>query len=296
MRGIPDRKIAVSVPFYNTFIVPLGLILLALTGIGPMISWKKATSSNLRRNFLMPAAAGVAASLAVLVPFVQIGLSNPRGFPFLKTFYSLLCVFASVFVLGTVALEYWKGVRIRMRRGSPNLFSALFRLTNQNRRRYGGYIVHIGVALFYIGALGSNGFQLSERVKLAPGETHQIAGYQLKYAGDPFEKQGPNAVFQGIPIEVSKNGRGAIAQLEPSLGLYDASDTTTYESATLSRLSGDLYIALGAVNEEGTADMQVYYNPLAWVVLWAVPIVMILGGAVCLAERIKYRPAKGAEA
>lgn len=295
-RGIPDRKIAVSEPYYNAFIVPLGLILLALTGIGPMISWKKATGSNLRRNFLLPTAAGLMAALACVVPFVMIGNSSSDSFPLLKTIYSLLCVFASVFVLGTISLEYWKGVRIRLRRGSPNLFSALFQLTNQNRRRYGGYIVHIGVALFYVGALGSNGFQLSERVKLAPGETHQIAGYQLKYAGEPFEKRGPNAVFHGVPIEVSKNGSGPIAELEPSRGEYPGSDTLTYESATLRRLSGDLYIALGAVNEEGKADMQVYYNPLAWIVLWAVPIVMIIGGAVCLAERIKYRPAKGAEA
>ena len=291
-RGMPDREIAVSEPYYNAFIVPLSILLLILTGVGPMISWKKATGSNLRRNFLIPAAAGIAGVLACAVPFILIGRAEPGGFPYLKTAYALLCVFASVFVLGVIALEYFKGARIRLRRGARNLPVALAQLTNQNRRRYGGYIVHFGVVLFYIGTLGSSGFQLSHRVKLAPGETHEIAGYQLAYAGEPFQKRGPNAIFHGVPIEVSRNGSGPIATLEPALGNYDASDSPTYESAVMRRFSGDLYIALGGLTEQGAADMQVFYNPLAWVALWLTPIVIILGGAVCLAERTVYKPLK----
>jgi cytochrome c-type biogenesis protein CcmF len=283
-----ERKIAVSEPFYNTFIVPIGMILLLLTGIGPMIAWKRATPSNLRRNFLVPATAGLVAALVSVYPFYRVGRSDPTGFPVLPTIYAVLCVYASVFVMATVVVELQKGMRVRRRRGAPNAIAALADLVARNKRRYGGYIVHVGIVLFYVGVLGSKGFQVSHRQILRPGETYSIAGYTLD-VGQPFEERGPNATFAGINLTAKRNGKAA-ASLRPARGFYDNNEQPTYEAAILRRFGGDLYIALGELTQDGRADIQIYYNPLAWVVLWLAPLVLIVGTGVCIAERTRERP------
>jgi len=300
VKGIENREIAVTEPYYNTFIVPLGLILLLLTGIGPMISWKKATESNLRRNFQMPTLVGAAAAALSIYPFYRVGSENPDGVPLLKTTYAVLCIFASAFVLATVALEYYKGMRVRMRRGSSGPFRAFIELNLRNKRRYGGYIVHVGMVLFYLGTLGAKGFQVSHRVVLQPGETYQVADYTLTL-GEAFLERGgdagpptppgvkgairaANAQYQGVNVE-AKRSSGDTITLRPALGHYDGHDgPPTYESAILRRGTHDLYIALGEVTQEGMADMQVFYNPFAWVVLILAPTVMLVGSIVCLGE------------
>jgi cytochrome c-type biogenesis protein CcmF len=298
IKGIENREIAVTEPYYNTFIVPLGLLLLLLTGIGPMMSWKKATRSNLRRNFVIPAL--VAASMAALsiFPFYRIGAENLDGVPLLKTTYAVLCIFASSFVLTTVALEYYKGIRVRMSHGSGGPIRALIDLVRRNKRRYGGYIVHVGMVLFYLGTLGAKGFQVSHRVVLSPGESYQVAGYTLTLGAAFLERGGEaataagvqgavrasNAQYHGVNVEARRSG-GDTVTLRPALGYYDGHDgPPTYESAILRRGTHDLYIALGEVTEAGMADMQVFYNPFAWVVLILAPSVMIVGSIVCLGQ------------
>ncbi|MDA1191323.1 MAG: cytochrome c biogenesis protein CcsA, partial [Candidatus Poribacteria bacterium] len=257
-KGIEDRKIAVSEPYYNQFVVPLGLILLFLTGIGPLISWKKATPSNLRRNFLLPAAVGGIAGALSLIPFVMIGQSDPDGVPVLKTVYAALCVYASVFVLTTVVDEFWKGAKVRLKRGASNPLQAFVELVRRNKRRYGGYTVHIGVVLFYLGVLGSKGFQVSHRLILQPGESAEVGGYTLT-VGQPFEERVKNAWYVGSNIAIAKGGK-SLATLKPARGFYDNNEDATYESAILRRWDGDLYIALGEMTEAGQADMQIFYN------------------------------------
>lgn len=311
IRGIENREIAVTEPYYNTFVVPLGLILLLLTGIGPMISWKKATESNLRRNFALPTlVAGAIAALSAY-PFYKVGAEHPDGVPWLKTTYAILCVFASAFVLATVAMEYYKGVRVRMHRGAGGPIRAFIQLNLRNKRRYGGYIVHVGMVLFYLGTLGAKGFQMSERVVLQPGESYEVAGYTLTL-GDPFRERGggdrerapmgvkgatraSNAEYQGVNVLAERDGSPTVT-LQPALGYYDGHDgPPTYESAILRRGTHDLYIALGEVTQAGAADMQVFYNPFAWVVLLLAPAVMLFGSVVCLGESGK-KPKKEASA
>ncbi|MBT3268983.1 cytochrome c biogenesis protein CcsA [Candidatus Poribacteria bacterium] len=308
IKGIENREIAVTEPYYNTFIVPLGLILLLLTGIGPMISWKKATESNLRRNFLAPTLVGGLAAALSVYPFYKVGAAHPDGVPLLKTTYAILCIFASAFVLATVAMEYYKGVRVRMHRGAGGPIRAFIELNLRNKRRYGGYIVHVGMVLFYLGTLGAKGFQMSHRVVLQPGESYQVAGYTLTL-GDQFLERGgesaysaprgvkgairaSNAQYKGVNIEATR-AKGDSVILRPALGIYDGHDgPPTYESAILRRGTHDLYIALGEVTQAGAADMQVFYNPFAWVVLLLAPFVMLVGSLVCLGESGKGRKKK----
>lgn len=289
-----ERKIAVSEPFYNTFIVPMGLLLLLMTGIGPIISWKKATPSNLKRNFLRPTIAGGIGGLVSVYPFYVVGSKNPGGFPTMRTVYAVLCVYASVFVLATVAEEYAKAIRVRLRRGSRSPLRAFWEVTLRNRRRYGGYVVHVGIVLFYVGVLGSKGFQMSHRQILSPGDTFSIAGYTLTYAGKPFQEETRNATQMGIPLEVRRGDR-LVATLKPARGFYlHNEESPTYEAAILRRFGGDLYVALGELGEDGRADLQIFYNPLAWVVLWLSPAVFVAGALLSLTERVPS-PKKAAE-
>jgi len=263
------------------------LILLVMTGIGPLVSWKKATPSNLRRNFLRPAIAGVIAALLVVYPFYLIGSKNPTGFPTARTVYAVLCVYASVFVLATVVEEYVKAIRVRRKRSSQSVLAAFRDVTLRNRRRYGGYIIHVGVVLFYIGVLGSKGFQVSHRQIMSPGDSFSIAGYTLTYQGEPFQERTKNATFFGIPLEV-KRGDRVVTTLKPARGLYvNNEESPTYEAAILRRLGGDLYIALGEITEDNRADLQIFYNPIAWVVLWLSPLVFVIGSVISFTERVR---------
>ncbi|MBM3214807.1 heme lyase CcmF/NrfE family subunit [Candidatus Poribacteria bacterium] len=292
-----ERKIAVSEPFYNTFIVPIGLILMVMTGIGPLISWKKASGSNLKRNFSTPLWVGAVAMLICVYPFYMIGIQEPGGFPWARTIYALLCVWSSVFVLVTVIVEVQKGVRVRLNRGSTGWFSAMWDMTMRNKRRYGGYLIHVGIVLFYLGVLGSKGFQISHRQILAPGDTYEIGGYTLTYAGEPFQERTANSWLVGVPLEVRKGGN-LVTTIKPARGHYDNNeDNPTYEAAILRRPGGDLYAALGEITEDKRADIQFFYNPLAWMVLWFSPLVMVAGGIIALAEKARGREtAEGATA
>ena len=147
VRGI---KITVGPPFYNQVNVPIGLALLALFGIGPVIAWRRATFSNLKKNFLKPLAAAFIAAVAML-PVIPLG-SRVENYTYL-TF--ILCVF----VLACILIEFYKGTVSRMGLHEESVAGALTAMTWRNKRRYGGYIVHIGVVLIFAGIAGSQAYE-----------------------------------------------------------------------------------------------------------------------------------------
>ena len=167
--ALTGNKISVGPPAFRPFIVPLALVLVALSGIGPLIAWRRVTASNLRRNFLLPVLAG----LVCLVVLVVQGVSSP---PFALAMFAL-----GTFVLAAVAQEVVRGTLARraMTRETPPL--ALLRLIRRNRRRYGGYTVHAGVAILLIGVAASSSFQHSNKLTLAPGQSARVDGYAIRY-------------------------------------------------------------------------------------------------------------------
>jgi cytochrome c-type biogenesis protein CcmF len=167
--ALTGNKINVGPPAFRPFIVPLALVLVALSGIGPIIAWRKASASNLRRNFLIPVLSG----LICLVLLLLEGVSSP---PFAVAMFAL-----GAFVLATVVQELVRGAAARraMTREAPPL--ALLRVIRRNRRRYGGYIVHAGVALLLIGVAASSSFEHSSRVTLSPGQSATVDGYAIHY-------------------------------------------------------------------------------------------------------------------
>ena len=136
--AVTNQRITVSAPFFNRWLVPIGLVLLLLTGVGPLLAWRKSTLTNLREEFLFSTVSGLAIG----------GLVIALGVPFWS---SGLCFGFAGFVMGTIIQEFWRGARVRQETTGTDVFTALIGLVGRNKRRYGGYIVHVGIVLLALG-------------------------------------------------------------------------------------------------------------------------------------------------
>lgn len=164
---VRGTKITVGPPYFNAIMVPIGLLLLLLTGIGPIVAWRKTTPEQLKKNFLIPVGVTIFTSILVFV-FVSKAVYVVASFSF------------CAFVLATVVLEYQRGISVRIRTLGEDFLTALLRLVALNRRRYGGYIVHIGIVLLFVGFTGE-AFKTEQEIHLQKGETSSLGRYTLKY-------------------------------------------------------------------------------------------------------------------
>jgi cytochrome c-type biogenesis protein CcmF len=210
--ALTGNKQSLGPPWYDKYTVPLALVLVLLSGIGPVIAWRRATAANARRNFRWPMAAGLVTLLA-LVPFGVAG--RPAAW--------LMFGFGA-FVVGTVAQEFARGVRARRAMTSEAVPAALVTLVRRNRRRYGGYIIHLGMAVMFIGVAASSAFQHARDVRLAPGQTARVGnGYLVRYERatsrlDLAHGTVERLVF-GAQVGLYKDGR-RVATLRPERGYY----------------------------------------------------------------------------
>jgi cytochrome c-type biogenesis protein CcmF len=205
--AITGTKVSVGPPAFVPFVVPLALVLVALAGIGPIISWRRASISNLKRNFTFPVGVGLVTLVAALA------LSSAGSHPFAVAMFSL-----GSFVLATVVQELYRGAAARraITKEAPPL--ALLALIRRNRRRYGGYIVHAGIAVLLIGVAASSSFAHSRDVSLSPGQSTQLAGYTFRYVR-PIAEATPAKLEFGAVLAVSRNGR-RLSTLTTSRGYY----------------------------------------------------------------------------
>jgi cytochrome c-type biogenesis protein CcmF len=198
--AITGTEASVGPPWFDRYIVPLSLALVLLSGIGPVIAWRRATGSNLRRNLLRPAAAGA----AVVVVLVALGVTRSLG---------ALAMFAfGAFTLATVGQELWRGVRARRAMARESVPVALVSLVRRNRRRYGGYLVHAGVAVLFIGVAASSSFQHVRDVRLSPGQSATIGGQTFTYERPIAEiRAAPNGRLEridfGAVLRLQRDGR-----------------------------------------------------------------------------------------
>ena len=168
--AITGTEVSVGPPAFRPFVVPLALIVVGLSGVGPIIAWRRVTVSKLRRSFAFPLVAALVALVVLLfVPGVTSHL------------FAMLMFVAGTFVVASVGQEFYRGTRARqaMTHESPPV--ALGRLVRRNRRRYGGYIVHAGVALALVGVAASTSFQDSRTATIKPGQSVMIHGYRVRY-------------------------------------------------------------------------------------------------------------------
>ncbi|HEU4334402.1 MAG TPA: cytochrome c-type biogenesis CcmF C-terminal domain-containing protein, partial [Candidatus Eisenbacteria bacterium] len=271
--AVTGAKISVSAPFFNRVNVPIGLALLILTGMGPVLSWKRATASALQRNFVIPIVLGVVVTL----------LSLPLG---VKGLYPIVTVFGSAFVLTTVVMEFARGIQARKDVAAGRGAMAVVDLVAKNRRRYGGYVIHVGVVMVFVGVLGSSVFQKEVHRPLRPGESMSIGEYSLTLRGTEQQME-RNASHTRAILDVSKDGR-SMGQSFPSKAMYFKSQQPMTEVALHQTPAEDLYMILGGVNDDGTVSIQAYINPLVSLI-WSGGVVMLLGTLIALSDKMRLR-------
>ena len=264
--AINGEKISVDAPFFNRVNIPIGLFLMLLTGVGPLIAWRKSSVESLKRAFFWPSIAG----MAVVVGLVIMGVRH---------FYALISFALCTFVAVTVVIEFFKGaIAIRGKEGQ-NIFSAMVELTHRNTRRYGGYLVHMGIVFMFIGFTGK-AFDIDNTVELNKGQIVRLGAYQLTI-GDVESGKNENYSWDILNVGVNKNGAD-LGTLRPERRLYFASRQPTSNVAIRRRLNEDLYLNFaGASNDgEGTV-LQSYVFPLVswiWIGYWGV----LIGTIICL--------------
>ena len=279
--AINGEKSSVPEAFFNQVVIIPGLLLLFLTGAGPIVSWKKITANNFQRMFLLPLVIGLIGGALTWGFLVLKGTTSPL--------YSVLCVFASAFVIVAIFAEFYRGAKLRAKRQETSFLNGLNLLIQRNKRRYGGYIIHIGIVILYIGIMGSKGYFLLESKGLRMGESMDVGQFQLTMK-DSFEKEFANYRRTGVIFHVAKNGK-QIGTMEPARHFYyktGQGEQDTIESAIRHFGVNDFYIALGTIPPDvktgGVVNVQAYYNPLISVV-WIGVAVMVLGGIVAIAEK-----------
>ncbi len=250
---VTGERITVGQEFFNLWMVPLGLLLLLLTGIGPLIAWKKATGRNLWQQFLWPVVvmALTVGLLLALVPGVAAMTAVFSGKPVhlggstfhIKIPAALICFGFCAFTMATIVQEFWRGARVRKRNVGGDIVSAMVGLSLRNRRRYGGYVVHVGIVVIFIGFAGHAYHSNIERT-LRPGEYTYFGGY--KFVNEGFETKASNAMQQAIATIGVFDGKSRVHTMKPEKRLYAKSDDgqPTTEVALWRRLQHDVYLVL----------------------------------------------------
>jgi cytochrome c-type biogenesis protein CcmF len=270
-------KISLDADWYNRLMVPIGLFLLLLTGVGPLFAWRRTSIDSLRRNFQIP---GVASLVFVGVLFA-LGIRH---------FYALISFGFCLFVGLTVLFEFVKGGKAIGAKNDMNLLRAMVELTHRNTRRYGGYLVHMGIVLMFIGFTGA-AFNQNEVKEVAAGDTMKIGTYELRMK-DMLQGQTDNYQWHRAVMEVYKNGE-VLGVLEPEKRFYTASRQGTSEVAVRKRINEDLYLNFGGMSDDNKrAVIQAYIFPLvSWI--WIGTLVLIGGTFICLVpSKVKMQYAR----
>ena len=274
--AVRGTKITVGPPFFNRVNVPLGLLLLALTGIGPLIAWRKASAANLRRQFVVPLASGGVTLAALLAAGM-------------RDFYAIMALALAGFVAGTIAQEFYRGVRARHRMHGESVPVAFFRLIGRNRRRYGGYIVHVGILIYFV-AFAGMAFKVEREATLKPGESIELRSpfghtYRFTHVGIS-QYEALNRVVSAATVQVMVDGRPDGLLTSEKRQHVDSFKRPTFEPSTevgiRSGLREDLYLVFaGAVDGTEEAVYRFNINPLVWWV-WFGGFVLAFGGIITM--------------
>jgi len=277
MEALTNEKETIDTPYYLRVEVPIGLFLLFLTGVGPLVAWRKSSLDSLRRAFLVPILIGIAVVAALLA-------SGVRHIAALVSFG--LCAF----VIATILGEFWKGSRSIQLKEKIALPRAAFELTWRNTRRYGGYLVHLGIVAMFIGFTGT-AFNLHETYNMGLGQTIHFGHYDIKLA-NVHDSSNDNYEFSHAMLNISKNGK-QIDVLEPEIRLYKSSEARNSIIGLRRQLNEDLYaVYAGVLPDASKATFQFYQLTLVswiWIGFW----VVLMGTLICLIpSKVRYQYAR----
>jgi cytochrome c-type biogenesis protein CcmF len=264
VRGV---KITVGPPFFNRVNAPLGIALLFLMGIGPVIAWRRATPRNLWPAFAWPVGAALVAGGVMLAGGMGLG-------------GAWLTFVGGVFAFGTVVQEFARGMRARQAMLHESPPRAIARLVGKNRRRYGGYIIHIGIVSIFVGIAASSMFRTEVQQTLKVGDEMQVGRYTLRYDSIDTQEDGHVSRLAAVlPVFV---GGTQIDTLRPEKRFYKKPKQPTTEVANRSTLREDLYVVLGSYDPKTQlATIQAYVNPLV-VWIWLGGLILAIGTAVAV--------------
>ncbi len=274
--AVRGTKVTVGPPAFNLVNVPLGLGLLLLTGIGPLIAWRRASPGNLRRQFLWP----TAVMLAVAASLVAIRMSYA---------YAVVAYALGAFVVATVLQEFVRGTLARHRLHAEAYPLAFVRLVARNRRRYGGYVVHLGIVMLFC-AFAGLAFKKETEVTLKPGQSADVRSpygedFRITHQG-VSQYQVLNRYVTAASVDVTRNGKYVGTMKSEKRQYLDSVGRPTFEPATevaiRSNVMEDLYIVFaGSVQGTEEAVYKIVINPLVWWV-WYGGMVLAFGGLITL--------------
>jgi cytochrome c-type biogenesis protein CcmF len=265
--AVTGQRLTVGPPFFNRWMLPIGLILLTLTGIGPLLAWRKSTWSNLSRQFFWPLLAGVVTAGALVALGVRVWSSG-------------VCFALCGFVSGTIVQEFIRGAQVRQGATGADLVTSLIGLVGRSRRRYGGYIVHVGVVLIFLGFAGE-GFKQEEQVILKPGQQVTVAHFTVRHDALRVTSDAQKQMITGH-VSVFDDGE-MVGTLRPARWFFaKREDDPTTEVAIRRGIGEDLYVVLAAYDVASqSATYAVTVNPLVnWI--WLGFGIMALGTGIAL--------------
>jgi cytochrome c-type biogenesis protein CcmF len=250
--AVTGERLTVGPPFFNKWMLPIGLVLLLLTGVGPLLAWRKSTIVNLRDQFLWPVLSGVVVGAALVPLGVRVWTSG-------------LCFAFSAFVIGTIVQEFWRGARVRQGATGTDVFTALIGLVSRNKRRYGGYVVHVGVVLIFFGFAGE-GFKHDEEASLKPGQQVVVQDWTVRMDALRITDDGQKQMITAH-MTVFHNGKEE-GKVYPAKWLFRKHESQpTTEVAIRRGFFEDLYVVMPAFDAQTqTASVAVHVNPLVnWI-------------------------------
>ncbi len=259
--AVRGTKVTVGIPFFNAVQAPILLSMMFVMAVCPLLAWQKSSMKNLRKNFLIPAILAVVG----MVLMVVLGIQKA---------WAVIGYGVIILLLVTHFLEFYRGVKARRKMTGENPLIALYRLMTKNRRRYGGYIVHLGIAFIAMGIIGSQNYDL-ETMKTVPiGGSIEIKDYKIVYEKLDQRAEGINDIVYA-DLTVFKNGK-RIGSYQPEKVFYGNWDQPSSEVAIYSSIKEDLYIVLSAWEDDGRGTFIVKVNPMmTW--MWVGSFMIVIG-------------------
>jgi cytochrome c-type biogenesis protein CcmF len=288
--AVRGTKITVGPPFFNAVNVPLGLLLLLLTGIGPLIAWRRASVANLRRQFTFPATA------LVIVPALLFAAG-------MRSMSALIAYAFAGFVAATILQEFYKGIGARHSMYGESIPAAFVHLIARNRRRYGGYIVHAGVVIIFC-AFAGLAFKTEHDLTVSAGDTKTLVdpfGHTWTFTSQGVSRYDVlNREVTAIALETKRDGKRMGVITSEKRQYFSGSDPNnrvpTFEPATAVGIKGsfrqDVYVTLAGVTGQDTGEIRITFNPLVrWV--WLGGMCMAIGGLIVMWPQAERRRKQG---
>jgi cytochrome c-type biogenesis protein CcmF len=275
-----QQRINVGQVFFNRFMSPMGLALIALMGAGPLFAWRRTSARRLWDQFWFPVAAMMVTVAALLILWPPSREVQEFFSPKLHIPVALVCFGLVAFCIASIGQEFYRGARVRRQQTGTDPLTALIGVLFAKRRKYGGYIVHLGIAVMFFG-FGGKAYTVEKTVTVAgTGETWRLAGYEFRY-DDLQVTANENRQMVTATVSVTKDG-APIGEMHPGRWTYTTGNQETTTEVVIDRGFIDVYLVLNGFEPQSRqANFVVYLNPLVNFI-WLGFGIMALGTGICI--------------